>query len=93
MDPTCGNLRSIVARAGGSWTDELEHSLDDVEMYLGVQLERLEDMEPGGMPEVRRTELMRGLEMLTAVCEKVREGDREVHAEIDRAEALLGGAP
>lgn len=66
--------------------DELERELDELESYFSVQLERLEDMDPGQVPEEKRTLLMQAIEVLLGVVERIREGDRELRPEILAAE-------
>lgn len=85
-EPGCQRLEELLSCPPGA---EREHELDDLESYFSVQLERLEDIDPGVVPESARAALMQAIEALLGVIERVREGPGEVRAEIAAAEETM----
>ncbi|MBM3461416.1 MAG: hypothetical protein FJX76_04895 [Armatimonadetes bacterium] len=72
----CKSMAGVLGRAlRDGWNPALEKELDDVEMDLGIGLERLEDMEPGVLREEGKALLMTGIEALQQLCEEIRGAD------------------
>jgi len=85
-EPGCQRLEEL---SGVSAGPERDHELDDLESYFSVQLERLEDIDPGVVPEDARAALMQAIEALLGAIERVREGHTDVRADIASAEDAM----
>lgn len=85
-EPGCQRLAELLSLPAGA---ERDYELDDLESYFSIQLERLEDIDPGVVPEDARAALMQAIEALLEVIERVREGHADVGAEIASAEETM----